>query len=146
MALIFFPAGATLFAIAYFAPSKLPIACLFSLTTEIASTKEPDSLTAVVQGLGYTGTSIQLMSVPPYASAFVFSVITSWMSDRVRLRGPFVAFWSTIAMVGYAIWLGTNKTSVLYGALVLQVTGIYAIAGLFGAWNGAFILPSFSIC
>jgi hypothetical protein len=51
------------------------------------------------------------------------------------MRGPFVAFWATIAMVGYAIWLGTTQTSVLYGALVLQVTGIYAIAGLFGAWK-----------
>jgi len=118
MTLIFFPAGATLFAIAYFAPT-------------------------VVQGLGYKGTDIQLMSVPPYASAFACSVATSYVSDRVKMRGPFVAFWATIAMVGYAIWLGTTKTSVLYGALVLQVTGIYAIAGLFGAWNANNLAPSY---
>lgn len=87
-------------------------------------------------GLGYKGTRIQLMSVPPYASAFVCSVITNWLSDRARVRGPFALFWTLIAVVGYAIWLGTANRHVLYGALFLQITGIYAVAGLFGAWNG----------
>lgn len=76
------------------------------------------------------------MSVPPYASAFVCSVVTSYISDRTRVRGPFAAAWASVAIIGYAMWLGTTNTKVLYGALVLQVTGIYAIAGLFGAWNG----------
>lgn len=76
------------------------------------------------------------MSVPPYASAFVCSVITSYISDKTRARGPFALFWSIIAIIGYAMWLGTTNQKTLYGALVLQVTGIYAVAGLFGAWNG----------
>lgn len=76
------------------------------------------------------------MSVPPYACAFVCSLITSYISDKCRARGPFALFWSVIAVIGYAMWLGTTNTKVLYGALVLQVTGIYATAGLFGAWNG----------
>lgn len=76
------------------------------------------------------------MSVPPYACAFVVSIITSYLSDRTRARGPFALFWSVIAVIGYAMWLGTTNQKVLYGALVLQVMGIYATAGLFGAWNG----------
>lgn len=76
------------------------------------------------------------MSVPPYACAFVFSLITSYISDKCQARGPFALFWSVIAVVGYGMWLATTNTKVLYGALVLQVTGIYATAGLFGAWNG----------
>lgn len=91
---------------------------------------------AVVASLGYTGTDIQLMSVPPYACAFVCSLITSYLSDKTKARGPFAFFWSVIAVVGYAIWLATTHQKTLYGALVLQVTGIYATAGLFGAWNG----------
>ncbi|KAK9898406.1 MFS general substrate transporter [Cystobasidium minutum MCA 4210] len=118
MTLIFFPAGATLFAIAYFAPT-------------------------VVASLGYTGTSIQLMSVPPYACAFVLSLATSLISDKTRMRGPFALFWAAIAIIGYAMWLGTTNQKVLYGALVLQVTGIYATAGLFGAWNANNISPSY---
>jgi len=118
MSLIFFPAGATLFAIAYFAPT-------------------------VVQGLGYTGTTTQLMSVPPYASAFVFSILTSIASDKTKKRGPFLIFWTCIALIGYIVWLCTSKSSTLYGALVMQVTGIYVIAGLFGAWNSNNLAPSY---
>lgn len=76
------------------------------------------------------------MSVPPYACAFVLSLATSLISDKTRMRGPFALFWAAIAIIGYAMWLGTTNQKVLYGALVLQVTGIYATAGLFGAWNG----------
>lgn len=110
MTLIFYSAGCTLFALAYFAPT-------------------------VVQGLGYKGTAIQLMSVPPYASAFVFSVLTAVFSDRTQKRGPFLLFWTGIAIIGYIIWLATSKSNVLYGALVLQVTGVFVVAGLFGSWN-----------
>lgn len=46
-------------------------------------------------------------------------------------------------MAGYAIWLGTSDRKTLYGALVLQVTGIYAIAGIFGAWNSNNVSPSY---
>lgn len=83
------------------------------------------------------------MSVPPYACAFVCSLITSYISDKCRARGPFALFWSVIAVIGYGMWLATTNTKVLYGALVLQVTGIYATAGLFGAWNGEGILQLF---
>jgi hypothetical protein len=136
MTLIFFPAGATLFAIAYFAPSK----CCRPFTGSDMSilTVVRSLYTAVVAALGYTGTDIQLMSVPPYACAFVCALATSYASDKTKYRGPFALFWTVIAVIGYAMWLGTTDRKTLYGALVLQVTGIYCTAGLFGAWNGAF--------
>ena len=70
---------------------------------------------------------MQLMSVPPYVSAFVFSMATSYFSDKYRLRAPFILFWTLIAVIGYAIWLGSNSNSVKYGAIVLQITGIYGM-------------------
>ena len=113
--------------------------CIFCTKCVSTYRKEEDQAdlptSAVVGGLGYTGTDIQLMSVPPYASAFVMTVITSYVSDRCKMRGPFVLFWTLVAMAGYAIWLATTDRKTLYGALVLQVTGVYAIAGIFGAWN-----------
>jgi len=36
----------------------------------------------LVSGLGYTGLAAQLFTVPPFAAAFVFVVIVSWLADR----------------------------------------------------------------
>lgn len=52
---------------------------------------------------------------------------TSYFSDKHRLRAPFILFWTLIAVIGYAIWLGSNSNSVKYGAIVLQITGIYGM-------------------
>lgn len=51
--------------------------------------------------------------------------------------------WTLIAIVGYAMWLGTSNTKVLYGAIVLQISGIYSVAGIFGVWNSNNLSPSY---
>ncbi|KAK1227082.1 hypothetical protein PQX77_009915 [Marasmius sp. AFHP31] len=40
----------------------------------------------IVSGLGYTGLQAQLFTVPPYAIAFVVTVLVSWLSDRYNAR------------------------------------------------------------
>lgn len=41
----------------------------------------------IVQGLGYAGLNAQLYSVPPYAVAYVWTLIAAWLSDRQKTRG-----------------------------------------------------------
>ncbi len=43
----------------------------------------------------------QLLTVPPYAVAAVFLCLNSYVSDRLQSRGPFVAYVSVVAAVGY---------------------------------------------
>ena len=43
----------------------------------------------------------QLLTVPPYAVAAVFLCMHSYVSDRLQSRGPFVAYVSTVAAIGY---------------------------------------------
>lgn len=40
----------------------------------------------IVSGLGYEGLQAQLFTVPPYAIAFVVTVLVSWISDRQEAR------------------------------------------------------------
>lgn len=40
----------------------------------------------IVLGLGYTGLQAQLFTVPPYAIAFVVTVLVSWASDKNEMR------------------------------------------------------------
>lgn len=45
---------------------------------------------SIITGLGYSATSAQLFSVPPYAVACVLTFIVAYVSDRLWLRGPVI--------------------------------------------------------
>ena len=102
--------GVTLYSLAYFAPT-------------------------IVAAVGYKGTiSIQLRSVPPYVcSAFTAIVIALW-SDRIRHRGAFIVAASTVSIIGYAFYLGSKKSHVLYASLFLQTIGNYTLAPMLSTW------------
>ncbi|KAJ5783289.1 major facilitator superfamily domain-containing protein [Penicillium paradoxum] len=80
-----FCSGCCLFGLAYFSPS-------------------------IVQALGYGSTKTQLMTVPPYACAFVVTMICAFFADRYRQRGlcAFITF--GIALIGAALALNAKGT------------------------------------
>ncbi|CAE6451271.1 unnamed protein product [Rhizoctonia solani] len=84
-------------------------------------------LPTIIRTLGYTNAKAQLMSVPPYACAGVVMLIVAKTSDRLRLRGPFVAGSLALSGVGYIILLVSSATQVhaRYAAIFLAVTGTY---------------------
>jgi hypothetical protein len=43
----------------------------------------------------------QLLTVPPYAVTFIVIVISSWLSDRLLTRGPFIIISSAVGGAGY---------------------------------------------
>ncbi|TFY76100.1 hypothetical protein EWM64_g7910, partial [Hericium alpestre] len=47
----------------------------------------------IVSGLGYEGLEAQLFTVPPYAVAFILTVLVAWLSDRYEARsiGAFIS-------------------------------------------------------
>jgi hypothetical protein len=45
----------------------------------------------------------QLLSVPPYVCASITTIIVAIVSDRKRIRGPFVIGCSFIAIIGYIL-------------------------------------------
>ncbi|RSH90376.1 hypothetical protein EHS25_000981 [Saitozyma podzolica] len=105
----FFCSGTTLYGLAYFAPT-------------------------IVGGLGYKGTQVQLYSVPPYVCSAFVALTACWTSDYFRHRGLFVVAASLISVVGYAMYLGSTNTHVLYASLFLQVIGAYTVAPLQSTW------------
>ncbi|BEJ10795.1 hypothetical protein CspHIS471_0102170 [Cutaneotrichosporon sp. HIS471] len=105
----FFASGAMLYGMAYFSPT-------------------------IVGSLGYKGTKIQLMSVPPYVVSAVFALACCWASDRLKMRGPFVILSALVSVIGYAMYRGSTDKHVRYGALFLQVMGAYTVAPLQSTW------------
>lgn len=57
----------------------------------------------IVSGLGYEGLQAQLFTVPPYAIAFVVTVIVSWQSDKREMRSWGAFFSLLIAGISFLI-------------------------------------------
>ncbi|KAH6664667.1 high-affinity nicotinic acid transporter [Halenospora varia] len=93
-------------------------------------------LPTIIKNMGYTANEAQLMSVPPYVVACFFTIVASYVADRVRSRGVFMCGFQIIAIAGFAMLAGTGKAKIQYAGTVLAAIGIYPQIPLGLAWNG----------
>ncbi|KAG6819012.1 hypothetical protein H0H93_016375, partial [Arthromyces matolae] len=110
LAIIFFFDGVLVYGLAYFTPS-------------------------IVASLGYINANAQLYSVPPFAVAFVVTIITSYLSDRYGARGLVSMFSGVLATIGFAMFYAAHSNHVKYGSLFLSITGAYAAAPALSTWS-----------
>lgn len=86
----------------------------------------------LVHGLGYKSTTeAQYMTIPIYAGAFVCTLITGILCDRVpRLRGFVIAGWLSIALVTAIIVETVYNFTARYVMLVVMAAGLWSSNGL----------------
>ncbi|KAF8626447.1 hypothetical protein AX15_004872 [Amanita polypyramis BW_CC] len=89
----------------------------------------------IVNQLGFSAARAQLMSVPPFAAAFVFSMALAYISDHYHCRGVTSIISGLIAVIGFAMFLGSNNRHVQYGSLFFAISGSYSAAGSLSTWN-----------
>ncbi|OAX82156.1 hypothetical protein ACJ72_03490 [Emergomyces africanus] len=106
---ILFCSGGNLFGLSYFTPS-------------------------IVQALGYNPTRTQLLTVPPFACAFVTTMIAAYFADRYKQRGAAAICTSAIALIGAGMALKARSIPARYASIFLLVTGIYSTAPSFISW------------
>ncbi|KAF2015710.1 MFS nicotinic acid transporter-like protein Tna1 [Aaosphaeria arxii CBS 175.79] len=82
-------------------------------------------LPTIIRGLGYTSTTANLLSVPPYALAAIVTVGIGWLADRTRQRGWCNIGVSVFGIVGFAMLLGSETPGVQYAGTFLGAVGIY---------------------
>ncbi|PWN47220.1 MFS general substrate transporter [Violaceomyces palustris] len=84
----------------------------------------------VVKQLGYTATRANLVSVPIYVVACIFTVIVGFSADRTANRTLYNIGLSLLGMAGYAILIGndvTKRPGVSYFGIYLGAIGIYPL-------------------
>ncbi|KAJ5815487.1 hypothetical protein N7474_007264 [Penicillium riverlandense] len=94
-------------------------------------------LPTIVANLGYEeATTANLMTVPPYACAFVLMFVASWSSDRFRDRGRHIAVLMCIATIAYALLatLPESKLGGKYACVCIAVACVYATYPPTHAW------------
>jgi MFS family permease len=88
--------------------------------------------------MGYTSAQSQLLTIPPYACATIFTVFWAVLSERFQKRAFFIIATSSLAIIGYIILL-TNETpskkpGVSYVGTFFAAIGIYPSVALVLSW------------
>lgn len=85
----------------------------------------------LVNGLGYSTTMSQYMTIPIYAAAFVCTAITGYFMDKhSQWRGIVLGCWMSIAMIGAVVVCVVYDFKARYALLVIIASGLWASNGL----------------
>lgn len=88
----------------------------------------------IIKELGYSAAEAQLLSVPPYAVAFVLTIAVAVLSERTRRRAPFIMATSSLACIGYILLLTQNSPGMAYTGTILAAAGIYPSVAIVLSW------------
>lgn len=88
--------------------------------------------------MGYTSAQSQLLTIPPYALATLFTIFWAILSERFARRALFIIITSSIAIIGYIILLANKdpkaQPGVSYVGTFFAAIGIYPSVGLVLCW------------
>jgi cyanate permease len=79
-------------------------------------------LPTIIHSLGYTANAAQLMSVPPYVVACLFTLAASYTADKRKQRGIILLVFQLIGITGFAMSL-SKHVHVQYAGTFLAAIG-----------------------
>ena len=91
-------------------------------------------LPTIIKALGYTAAQAQLMTVPPYSVATALTITVAILSEKYKIRAPFIMATSSLAIIGYIILLSDTKPGVAYFGTILAAAGIYPSVAIVLSW------------
>ncbi|KAI5862957.1 MFS general substrate transporter [Durotheca rogersii] len=102
---------------------------------------------SITAGLGYHDLQAQLMTVPPYAVAYVVQILTSWSADHFNARGLHSAALATVGAVGFlaSAALPAEAYGPRYGCLIVAASGAFACIPPLLGWLSSNIFSTASV-
>ncbi|KAJ5256603.1 hypothetical protein N7478_012707 [Penicillium angulare] len=91
-------------------------------------------LPTIIKELGYSAAEAQLLSVPPYAVAFILTLTVAVASEKTHIRAPFIMGTSALACIGYILLLSDHRAGVSYLGTILAAAGIYPSVAIVLSW------------
>ncbi|KAF1941294.1 MFS transporter [Clathrospora elynae] len=95
-------------------------------------------LPTIIKDMGYTAAQSQLLTIPPYAVATMFTIFWAIASERYARRAFFIIFTSSLAIIGYIILLANKNPKahpgVSYVGTFFAAVGIYPSVALVLSW------------
>lgn len=91
-------------------------------------------LPTIIKNLGYSNAAAQLLTVPPYALAFLTTLAAAHFSSVVRRRAPFILAGCGLAAIGYIVLLSSAETGAQYAGVMVAAAGIYPACAIVLSW------------
>ncbi|EGS23383.1 uncharacterized protein CTHT_0000710 [Thermochaetoides thermophila DSM 1495] len=88
----------------------------------------------ILNDLGWSSTKAQLMSVPPYVAACLVAIAVAYASDKTHQRGIWLASFSCLAIIGFAILRWETKPNIRYMAVYFVTVGAFPGGPGFLSW------------
>jgi MFS family permease len=89
----------------------------------------------ILRTYGFSTVQTQLHTVPPMACALAVCLITAYLSDRTRLRIPFIFFSLVLAIIGLTVLVSVQDTfSVQYLGICFVAMGNFAGGAILVCW------------
>ncbi|KAJ5729293.1 uncharacterized protein N7483_003801 [Penicillium malachiteum] len=90
----------------------------------------------IVEGIGYTGLTAQLFTIPPYACAYVVTLCAAYASDRYMCRGLIAAGFCLLGVITFLIpaCVSTPSLHLRYAMLVLCTCSVFGSLPSLCAW------------
>lgn len=112
--------------------SYLPSLCYFGCNVCFASL--PLFIPTIISEMGaFTTIQSNGLSAPPYVLCFISIVVCSFISDRVGVRGPFIAGAALVGAIGYILLATQDTVGVRYFGFFLA-TIIFTSVALLLTW------------
>jgi len=92
-------------------------------------------LPSILNDLGWTALKSQLYSVPPYIVACTVAIGIAFISDWTKMRGIYLAIFSVISIIGFALLRTTDNPNVKYGAVFLAAAGSFPGGPAYLSWG-----------
>ncbi|KAM5543421.1 hypothetical protein V8D89_002672 [Ganoderma adspersum] len=93
-------------------------------------------LPTIIDGMGFSSTRAQILTIPPNATACILTLCVSYLSDKKHIRGPIILAWCPVAMVGYTLLIMTKTSSGQYAGAVLVMAGLVPCVATQLSWAG----------
>ncbi|KAJ9663447.1 hypothetical protein H2201_005655 [Coniosporium apollinis] len=82
-------------------------------------------LPTIIRELGYTSTTANLLSVPPYAAACILTIVIGWSADRTGKRGLYNIGIPLLGIIGFTMLIASSNPNIKYAGTFLAALGIY---------------------
>ncbi|KAL8700175.1 MAG: hypothetical protein Q9201_005595 [Fulgogasparrea decipioides] len=100
-------------------------------------------LPTIISNLGYNSVKAQLFTVPPNMAGFLAVILCTFLSDRIKGRGPIMIGCCSTAIIGYIMLLVKTRPLVHYGGTFLVAVGVFPSSPAVMGWLANNLAPHY---
>ncbi|KAK1774375.1 MFS general substrate transporter [Copromyces sp. CBS 386.78] len=100
-------------------------------------------LPSIIQSMGHDSVEAQYLTIPVYITGGLFFMALAFLSDKLCVRGPLVAFANVFGILGYILIISPTSNGVKFFGTFLCSAAVYSGPGLNLTWLNVNVAPHY---